>query len=78
MIFPIDPFCLNHDLLIAKLHAYNFDANSLKMIYNYLSERKQRTRINNIFSAEEILLSGVPQGSLLGPALIFSEETRNK
>ena len=33
--------CLNHDLLIAKLHAYNFDENSLKLIYSYLSERKQ-------------------------------------
>ena len=69
MIFPNDPFCLNHDLLIAKLHAYNFDENSLKMTYNYLSERKQRTRINNIFSEEETLLSGVPQGSILGPLL---------
>ena len=37
--------CLNHDLLIAKLHAYNFDENSLKMIYNYLSERKQRPEV---------------------------------
>ena len=39
------------------------------MIYNYLSERKQRTKINNIFSKEETLLSGVSQGSILGPLL---------
>ena len=61
--------CLNHDLLIAKLSAYGFDINSLKLIYSYISERKQRTRINNQFSTQGTLTSGVPQGSILGPLL---------
>ena len=61
--------CLNHDLLIAKLHAYSFDENSLKLIYSYLSDRKQRTRNNNVYSNEGTLSSGVPQGSILGPLL---------
>ena len=61
--------CLNHELLIAKLHAHNFDDNSLKLIYSYLSERKQRTRNNNFYSNEGMLSSGVPQGSILGPLL---------
>ena len=43
--------CLNHNLLIAKLNAYGFDHNSLTYIYSYLSDRKQRTKINNSFSS---------------------------
>ena len=39
--------CLNHKLLIAKLDAYGFHKESLKFIYNYLKDRKQRTKVNN-------------------------------
>ncbi len=42
--------CIPHDLLIAKLHAYNFDKNCLKLIYSYLKERKQRVKINSEYS----------------------------
>ena len=31
--------CLVHDLCIAKLEAYGFDYNSLKLIYSYLTDR---------------------------------------
>ena len=34
-----------------------------------LKDRKQNVRINNIFSAFQTILSGVPQGSILGPIL---------
>ena len=37
---------INHELLIAKLHAYGFDKNALKLIFSYISDRWQRTRIN--------------------------------
>ena len=60
---------LNHDLLIAKLDAYGFKMNSVKLIYSYLKDRWQRTRINNNFSSWKELLTGVPQGSVLGPLL---------
>ena len=42
--------CVKHDLLIAKMHAYNFDRNALLIIHFYLSERKQRIKINSSFS----------------------------
>ena len=61
--------CLPHDLLIAKLEAYGFDINSLEYIYSYLKGRLQSVRINNIYSMYQLILSGVPQGSILGPLL---------
>ena len=41
---------LNHELLIAKLSAYGFNNESLKLIRSYLTNRWQRTKINNSFS----------------------------
>ena len=58
---------LNHELLVAKLHAYGFSYRSLKIIFSYLSNRWQRTKINNTFSSWVGILFGVPQGSVLGP-----------
>ena len=39
--------CLSHELLIAKLHTYGFDKRSLVLIYNYLSNCKQRLKVND-------------------------------
>ena len=41
--------CLSHDLLIAKLHAYDLDLALLKILqdkYYYLTNRKQRTKVD--------------------------------
>ena len=59
--------CLNHDLLIAKLNVYSFSLPALRLIHDYLSNRKQRTRINNSHSTWLEIVFGVPQGSILGP-----------
>ena len=60
---------LNHDLLIAKLHAYGFDMKTLKLLHSYLTKRWQRTKVNSSFSTWSELLQGVPQDSVLGPIL---------
>ena len=43
--------CLPHDLLIAKLEAYGFGIDSLKLIHSYLTERKQRVKVGSSFSS---------------------------
>ena len=63
--------CLLEDLLIAKLAAYGFDYEFLTLIQSYLSNRKQRTKVNNTYSTFSDILFAVPQGSLLGP-LVFN------
>ena len=42
--------CISHDLLFAKLYAYGFSRMPLKLIYDYLSGRRQRTKVKNSFS----------------------------
>ena len=61
--------CIDHELLIAKLHAYGFDNDALKFIYSYLKGRKQRTKRNSSYSSFAEILFGVPQISILGPLL---------
>ena len=43
--------CVTNDLLIAKLHVLNFNMNALNLIFDYLTERKQRVIINSSFSS---------------------------
>ena len=42
--------CIQHNILIAKLRAYDINIKSLKLLNNYLYNRKQRTKINSTFS----------------------------
>ena len=42
--------CLSHDLLIAKLYSYGLSLTSLRLLSDYLLNRKQRTKVENVFS----------------------------
>ena len=61
--------CISHDLIIAKLAAYNIDDTALKLIFSCLKNRKQCVRIKNTYSNFENIITGVPQGSIVGPLL---------
>ena len=61
--------CLPHDLLLAKLETYGFDIITLRLFKSYLTKRKQFVSIHGIVSDILEILSGVPQGSILGPIL---------
>ena len=51
---------LSHDLLIAKVNAYRFSIAPLRLVQNYLSNRKQRTKMKSDFSSWEEILFRVP------------------
>ena len=61
--------CIPHDLIIVKLAAYGLDNTASKLMFSYLKNRKQCLRINNTYSNFENIISGVPQGLIVGPLL---------
>lgn len=61
--------CLPHDLLLAKLLAYGMSTQNVVLLSSYLRHRAQRVKIGSVRSEWGALLKGVPQGSVLGPAL---------
>ena len=62
--------CLSHDLLIVKLDAYGVGIDSLKLMYSYITDRKQKVKISTSFSTWKSLSKGVPHGSVLGSLML--------
>ena len=54
--------CIPHDLLIAKLHAYGLNTNALYLLHSYLTNRKQKVKVNGSFSEWVNIIIGIPQG----------------
>ena len=62
---------LTHSRLANKLYAHGIRGNLLNWMKSFLKDRKQKVIINGEESAWADVLSGIPQGSVLGPALFF-------
>jgi len=58
-----------HRRLALKLSAHGIDGHVLHWIENWLTDRKQRVALSGQVSEWRNVLSGVPQGSVLGPLL---------
>ena len=62
---------LSFDILLQKLNYYGIAVVNLKLLANYLRNRKQNAVFNNHNSEITDIRCSVPQGSILGP-LFFS------
>ena len=58
-----------HHRLLSKLDSYGIKGNILSWIRAFLTERKQEVAIGGETSSSQQVLSGIPQGSVLGPIL---------
>ena len=63
--------CICHDLLIAKLDAYGLSLPALKLVHNYLQNRKQRKKNGTAYSLWDEIFWGAPEESILGPLLFY-------
>ena len=63
---------IDHKILLSRMESHlGISGNVLKWFQSYLSERTQKVQIARTFSAEQTLIWGVPQGSVLGPVLFL-------
>jgi hypothetical protein len=69
--------CVNHKILLSKLHFYGIQGTTIDWVRSYLTNRKQKVEIKSPKSTHKlvsdwgILKHGVPQGSILGPLLFL-------
>ena len=71
---------VDHRLLILKLKRYNFHPMLIRWISSFLLNRTQEVVINGTHSCRKDIISGVPQGTVLGPVLfiIFINDLERK
>ena len=57
--------------LLSKLVSYKVDEKLIAWIEAFLCHRTQQVKINGVFSKSQNVLSGIPQGTVLGPLLFI-------
>ena len=62
---------ISHAILLEKLAIYGIKNNELEWFSDYLFSRKAVVAFNSCLSEEQVLLTGVPQGSIIGPLLFL-------
>ena len=63
---------INHELLLTKLTKLGFTHKSSKLMNSYLSNKTQFVEIDGNRSDNRVILTGVPQGSMIGPLLFIT------
>lgn len=63
--------CVDHHLLLRKLAFYGLKENAFQLLHSYVINRFQCTVLSNYRSKFQQVVSGVPQGSILGPLLFL-------
>ena len=61
---------ISHNIFLKKIEMYGFSQEAKELLFSFLANRRQKVKLNGVFSDCEILNHGVPQGTVLGP-LIF-------